>query len=119
MTTQRPLQTTRLCASARVGAAWFGFAVPVSHALIAGVLLGAIAAVPRTCSAATGPAEQYIEAQLRVVRSLDAKREAIAEIAAEAAQRLLAGGTIYLAGERGMIAELTGRAGGLCSTQIP
>jgi len=103
MTTRRPLRT---------------FTVRVSHALIVGVLLGAMAAVSPTCSAATGPAEQYIEAQLRVVRSLDAKCEAIADIADEAAQRLLAGGKIYLAGERGMIAELTGRAGGLCSAQM-
>jgi len=83
--------------------------------MIAGILLGAIAAVPRVCSAAAGPAERYIEAQLRVVRSLDAKREAIADIADEAAERLLAGGRIYLAGEKGMMAELAGRAGGLCA----
>ena len=85
--------------------------------MIAGVLLGAMATVPRTCRA-SGPAEQYLEAQLHVVRSLDAKRESIANIADEAAQRLLAGGTIHLAGEKGMVAELMGRAGGLCGAKM-
>ena len=76
-----------------------------------------IAPVPRTCSAAAGPAERYIEAQLRVVRSLNAHRAPIADIADEAAQRLLAGGNIHLAGEAGMVAELAGRAGGLCGAK--
>ena len=85
---------------------------------MAGVLLVAIAATAQSCSAAAGPAEQYFEAQLRVVRALDAKRDAIADMADEAAQRLLAGGTIHLAGEAGMMAELAGRAGGLCSAKM-
>ncbi len=76
-----------------------------------------IAPIPRTRSAAAGPAEQYIEAQLRVVRSLDAQCAPIADIADEAAQRLLAGGNIHLAGEAGMVAELAGRAGGLCGAK--
>ena len=82
-----------------------------------GRFAGAMATVPRT-GRASGPAEQYLEAQLHVVRSLDAKREAIANIADEAAQRLLAGGTIHLAGEKGMVAEMMGRAGGLCGAKM-
>ena len=89
----------------------------ITKTLVAAALLSAIS-VPGACPAAPGPAEQYIEAQLRVVRSLDARREAIADIADEAAQRLLAGGKIYLSGETGIMAELAGRAGGLCNAQM-
>ena len=92
--------------------------LPGACILMAGLLLGAMTSVPRTCSAAAGPAEQYIEAQVRVVRALDARREALADTADEAAQRLLAGGKLHLAGETGIMAELMGRAGGLCGAQM-
>ncbi len=117
MKTRRSLPAMHLRASTRAGVADPGFTVRGSCVLMAGILLGAIV-VPRTCSAAAGPAERYIEAQLRVVRSLDANREAIADVADEAAQRLLAGGQIHLAGEIGMMAELAGRAGGLCGAKM-
>jgi uncharacterized phosphosugar-binding protein len=66
---------------------------------------------------AAGPAQQYIDAQLRVAHSLEAKLDDLAAIADESAARLLAGGKIYLAGEKGMVEELLSRAGGLCAAK--
>ena len=66
---------------------------------------------------AAGPAEEYIDAQLKVVRSLEQKTNLLADAAEEAAARLLQGGSIYLSGERGMVLELLGRAGGLCAAK--
>ena len=43
--------------------------------------------------------------------------DSIADAADQAAQGLAAGGTVYLAGEPGMVAELLGRAGGLCGAK--
>ena len=84
---------------------------------IAAMFLGAVACAAAARAAAPaptpGPAEQYIDAQLRVVRSMEASLNAIADLADESAAKLLAGGTIYLAGEPGMVLELLGRAGGL------
>ncbi len=116
--TRKPLPATQIRANTRAGVADLGYTVLGVCVLIAGLLAGTIAAAPGTCNAATGPGQQYVEAQLRVVRSLDAKREVIADIADEAAQRLLAGGKIHLAGETGMMAELVGRAGGLCGATM-
>lgn len=67
--------------------------------------------------AAAGPAEDYVDAQLRVVRSLESQLEGLADAADAAAVGLLAGGRLYLAGEPGMISELAGRAGGLCGAK--
>ena len=67
--------------------------------------------------ALAGPAEDYIDAQLKVVRSLKPKTDLLADAADEAASRLLQGGTLYLSGERGIVAELLGRAGGLCAAK--
>ncbi len=67
--------------------------------------------------AQAGPAEDYIDAQLRVVRGLEARVDSIADAADRAAKGLIAGGNIYLAGEPGMVAELLGRAGGLCGAK--
>ncbi len=72
----------------------------------------------RDASASAGPAEDYIDAQLRVVRGLEKRVDSITGFADEAAGRLLAGGNVYLAGEPGMVAELLGRAGGLCSAKV-
>jgi uncharacterized phosphosugar-binding protein len=90
---------------------------PASLASVVGLLMAAVTIPPVYC-AETGPAEQYIDGQIRVVRSLETKCETIAEIADEAARRLRAGGTIRLAGEKGMMAELAGRAGGLCGAKV-
>lgn len=65
--------------------------------------------------AADGPAERYIEAQSRVVKSFVAQLDPIAEAAEESASRLVAGGKLFLAGEKGIVLELLGRAGGSCS----
>jgi len=65
-----------------------------------------------------GPAEDCVDAQLRVVKGLDEQIATLARIADEAAQRLLAGGKLCLAGERGMVLELHVRAGGLCTTHV-
>jgi hypothetical protein len=67
--------------------------------------------------AQAGPAEDYIDAQLRVVCGLEARVDSMADIADRAAKSLVAGGEIYLAGEPGMVAELLGRAGGLCGAK--
>lgn len=64
-----------------------------------------------------GPAEEYVDAQLRVVKGLEEQAPALIRAADAAAQRLLAGGTLYLAGERGLVAELNGRAAGLCAAK--
>lgn len=67
--------------------------------------------------AQAGPAEDYLDAQLRAVAALEAALPAITQAADEAAGRLLSGGKLYLAGEPGMVSELLGRAGGLCGAQ--
>ena len=68
--------------------------------------------------AQAGPAEEYIDAQLRVVRGLEARLDSIADAADRVAKGLMTGGKIYLAGEPGMIAELLGRAAD-CARQGP
>lgn len=68
-------------------------------------------------SIAAGVAERYIGAQLKVVRSLETDVDAFAEVADESATRLIGGGNFYLSGEPGMMAELLGRAGGLCGAK--
>ncbi len=78
-------------------------------------LLPALAMV--AASARAGPAEDYIDAQLRVVGGLEARVDSITDAADRAAKGLIAGGDIYLAGEPGMVAELLGRAGGLCGAK--
>ena len=69
------------------------------------------------CTMLAGPAEYYVDAQLRVVKGLEAGVPDITRVAAEAAERLLAGGELYLAGQPGMVSELNGRAGGLCGAK--
>jgi len=78
---------------------------PLVHFLLIALLPGA--------SLFAGLAERYLEAQLKVVRTLETKVELIAGVADESASRLVAGGNIYLSGEPGMISELLSRAGGL------
>ena len=75
--------------------------------------LGSLAAPP--CAA--GVAEQYLDAQLRAVASVEAQLDRLADVAELSCARLLAGGNIYLAGEKGMVSELLGRAGGLCAAK--
>ncbi len=86
---------------------------------IAGISIAVVgvffAVFPTAMTATAAPAEDYLDAQLRVVRGLETRVSSIADAADEAAAKLVAGGGIYLAGEPGMIAELTGRAGGLCA----
>jgi len=65
-----------------------------------------------------GPADDAVDAQLRVVKGLEAQVPAMAGIADETAKRLVDGGALYLAGERGLVAELHVRAGGLCGAQV-
>lgn len=66
-----------------------------------------------SAAAFAGLAERYFDAQLRVIRALETKVDAIASAADESATRLVAGGNLYLSGEPGMISELLSRAGGL------
>lgn len=72
--------------------------------------------IPGTLALA-GPADRYFEAQLRVVRGLEPRGEHFADLADESMRRLVAGGTLYLSGEPGMISELFGRAGGLAGAR--
>ena len=74
--------------------------------------------MPRLCSAAAGPAEQYSTRNSEWFDHRTPSREAIADIADEAALRLLAGGKIDLVGEIGMTAEFAGRAGGLACARM-
>jgi hypothetical protein len=78
------------------------------------VVLGSLLAAS---VAAAGGAEDYVDAQLRVVKGLEAQAGPLAKQADEAVARLLEGGKLYLAGERGMVLELVTRAGGLCGAQ--
>lgn len=75
--------------------------------------LGLVAS--RACWA--GVAEQYLDAELRAIASVEAQLERLADAADASCARLLAGGNIYLAGEKGMVSELLGRAGGLCAAK--
>jgi uncharacterized phosphosugar-binding protein len=68
--------------------------------------------------AAAGPAEEYIDGQIRVALALDKGLEAIVTAADESAERLVSGGRLYLAGERGMVLEVLGRAGGPCGAKM-
>jgi len=81
------------------------------------VLMALLVACSAASVAAAGPAENYIDAQLRVARSLAENLDSIADAADAAAARLVAGGNLYLAGEPGMVSELAGRAGGLCGAK--
>ncbi|MGA2034613.1 MAG: hypothetical protein ABSG68_20390, partial [Thermoguttaceae bacterium] len=65
-----------------------------------------------------GPAQRYLDAQLQAVRGLQRDLDGLADAADAAAARLLAGGNLWLAGEPGMVAELAGRAGGLCGARV-
>jgi hypothetical protein len=67
---------------------------------------------------AVRPAERYLDAELQAVRGLEDDLDELANTAEAAATRLLAGGNLWLAGEPGMIAELAGRAGGLCGAKV-
>jgi len=81
------------------------------------LLLGAMMwACLTSITATAGPVARYIEVQLRAVRSLEAQIDALADLADESASRLLAGG-LFLAGEKGIVLELTCRAGGPCATK--
>jgi len=82
------------------------------------ILAGMSVLLAAQVASLAGPAEDYVDAQLRVVKGLEEQVEGLARIADEAAQRLLAGGKLYLAGERGMVLELHVRAGGLCCTHV-
>jgi hypothetical protein len=80
------------------------------------LILGLIAALSVN-RAAAGPSENYLDAQLRVVDGLESQVDNLVAIADEVAQDLLRGGNLYLAGEPGIVAELNGRAGGLCGAK--
>ena len=67
--------------------------------------------------ARAGAAGSCLEAQRHAAERLGRNIRRITAIAEEAAERLIGGGRLYLAGERGMVAELHGRAGGLCGAK--
>ncbi len=79
---------------------------------------GAILVLAGRVALLAGPAEDYVDAQLRVVKGLEEQVPALARLADKAATRLLDGGKLYLAGDGGMVRELYVRAGGLCATHI-
>lgn len=64
-----------------------------------------------------GVAEQYFDAELRALASIEAQLDRLADAAEPSCTRLLAGGNLYLAGEKGIVSELLGRAGGLCAAK--
>jgi hypothetical protein len=63
-------------------------------------------------------AKRYLDAQLQAVGGIERELDGLADAADAAAARLLAGGSVWLAGEPGMVAELAGRAGGLCGAKV-
>jgi uncharacterized phosphosugar-binding protein len=67
---------------------------------------------------AASPAQRYLDAQIQAVDVLERQLDGLANTADMAAKRLLAGGNLWLAGEPGMVAELAGRAGGLCGAKV-
>lgn len=81
------------------------------------MLVAAVLGVFSASCCPAGEAERYLDAELRALASVEGQLQRIADAAEVSAARLLAGGNIYLAGERGMIAELSGRAGGLCAAK--
>lgn len=89
------------------------YLIAITRPLLAGITLALLTSGRMN----GGVAERYIDAQLQVVRSIETKLDFIADVADESAARLIAGGNIYLAGEPGMVAELLGRAGGLCAAK--
>ena len=66
---------------------------------------------------AASVAKRYIDAQLKVVHSLQENLSSLAAAADESATRFVAGGTFYLTGEPGMVAEVHSRAGGPCGAK--
>lgn len=81
------------------------------------MFIAAASAAFTSRAATAGPAERSFEIQLRVAQSLETKLNLLADIADASAARLLTGGNIFLAGEKGMVAEMLGRAGGLCGAK--
>jgi uncharacterized phosphosugar-binding protein len=69
-------------------------------------------------AASPEPARSFFDIQLRAVTALDSQVDAAARIAERAAAGLERGGQIYLCGEKGIVAELLGRAGGLCGAKV-
>jgi hypothetical protein len=67
--------------------------------------------------AAATPAERVLDEMIGVVDDLERRVPHITTIAEDAAERLVRGGQIYLAGDPGLVAELYGRAGGLCGAR--
>jgi len=79
--------------------------------------LAIVCLIPVAARAASGEgqnAQKYLASQLAVIEGLEKNLKAINSAAEHSADRLKAGGRLFLAGEKGMIAELAGRAGGLC-----
>lgn len=89
--------------------------LPQAIALALGLLMRSLA--PCASAQVAEPAQAFFEVQLRAVNSLAAQLNAVAAAADRGAARLCRGGKIYLSGEKGMVAELLGRAGGLCAAQ--
>lgn len=59
-------------------------------------------------------AASYIETMLRIVMNVEESLESIAEVAEEAAERVVAGGSLYSTEDGGgFVSEIGGRAGGL------
>ncbi len=67
--------------------------------------------------AGAGPAEQVLDGMLQVADDLERRVPHITTLAEDAAERLVNGGEVYLAGDPGIVAELYGRAGGLCGVR--
>ncbi len=83
-------------------------------------LLGVTACACFTIGSATaGPAERGISTQLRVVRSLEGKIDLLSDAADESALRLLAGGNVFLAGEKVMVSEFLASKVILVCLKIP
>ncbi len=86
-------------------------------AFTAGLLLAGFAVAAEPAGTA-GPAQRYLDGQIHAVGDIQIQLDGLAAAADAAAGQLLAGGNLWLAGEPSMVAELAGRAGGLCGAKV-
>ncbi len=91
--------------------------VPRLHNAVCAAVLLAVSHAAGLMGATPEPARSFLDLQLHAIAKLDAQMDVAARIAERGAVGLERGGQIYLCGEKGIVAELLGRAGGLCGAK--
>lgn len=87
-------------------------ALPLASLTLSLLVVGAHAAM-----APPGPAARYLDRLLTSLRAMERDLPAITAAAEQAADRLVAGGRIFLAGYQGFVSEGLGRAGGMMTVK--